>query len=428
MKLKDLLEKRSRTVSDMRAITDNPAGDGGDISTEQATKFDALKTELAGVDKQIERQRLIDEAERRMQGDTIAGTGDGRLDTALEGFSIRRAMLSQVPGHNEDCGRERELSHEIARRAGRPFQGIAVPLAVLNRKAETRVMTTAAPVGGPGGNLIATDHRGDLYIDALRAEMFIRRLGARVVTGLVGNVDIPKLTESATVGWVAENSALTPSDQEHDPVELRPKSVGGIVEFSRNLLLQTSPDIEALIRMDFAQVIARAADAAAIAGTGTNQPVGIMETEGVNSSVSFATPSWAKVLELIEAVENSDAAGNAFAMHPKVVRKLRSTLRAADTDSRMVMDGARELADYPAAVSTLLPLTGTNLDGSIIFGNWSDLIMAFWSELDILVNPYESTAYTKGNVQVRAMATADIALRHPESFAFADDVDLSNGA
>ena len=74
------------------------------------------------------------------------------------------------------------------------------------------------------------------------------------------------------------------------------------------------------------------------------------------------------------------------------------------------------LAGYPVAMTSLVP------SQAIIFGTWSDLLVGFWSELDVLVNPYESTAYSKGNVQVRAMATCDVALRHVESFAFADDV------
>ena len=82
----------------------------------------------------------------------------------------------------------------------------------------------------------------------------------------------------------------------------------------------------------------------------------------------------------------------------------------------MVMEAPRTLAGYPVSMTSLVPAS------TIIFGNWADLLLGFWSELDILVNPYESTAYSKGNVQVRAMATCDVALRHAESFAYASDV------
>ena len=63
----------------------------------------------------------------------------------------------------------------------------------------------------------------------------------------------------------------------------------------------------------------------------------------------------------------------------------------------------------------------TNLSG-IIYGNWADLIIGYWSAFDLLVNPYAAGAYEKGNVQVRAMLTADVATRYVESFAAAKDV------
>jgi hypothetical protein len=50
------------------------------------------------------------------------------------------------------------------------------------------------------------------------------------------------------------------------------------------------------------------------------------------------------------------------------------------------------------------------------------LLIGLWSALDVLVNPFESTAYAKGNVMVRAMATADIALRNPTAFVKATGV------
>ena len=99
MKTKDLLERRSAVVAAMRGLTEAPTGDGGDLSNEQATKFDTLKAELTALEKSIERQQLVDEAERRMNGEHIAGTGDGKLDDELRKFQFRKAILTQVPGH-----------------------------------------------------------------------------------------------------------------------------------------------------------------------------------------------------------------------------------------------------------------------------------------------------------------------------------------
>jgi HK97 family phage major capsid protein len=83
------------------------------------------------------------------------------------------------------------------------------------------------------------------------------------------------------------------------------------------------------------------------------------------------------------------------------------------------MEGPNELIGYPVAVSSVLTDTGAE---TVIFGYWSQLLVGYWSGVDILVNPYETTAYAKGRVLVRAMRDVDVAVRHPESFVFAQDL------
>ena len=432
MTMKDLLEQRAHLVADMRAITEKPEGEGGDLSQDQAQRFDTLRGELEAVEKKIERQAFLDEAERRMQGQTIAGTGDDRLDAAISACSLRRAIACQVPDLNVDGGQEREVSAELQRRSGRAHEGITLPLSIFHEPIERRVVTTTLPAGGPGSNVVATDLMGGEFIDRLRAAIRVRGLGARVLTGLVGNVDIPGLKTSATAGWVAENAALTASDTEFKKVTLQPKHVGALAEFSRNMLLQSTPDIEQLMRQDFAAVIAEAVDDVAIEGGGTNQPTGVTQTTGIGNAdigTNGGAITWGKVLDVIAEVEIDNAEGSAFLTNPKVVKHARQTVKVASTDSMMVMDGPRELAGFPLASTNLVPSdlskgTGTNLS-ALIFGNWADLILGFWSEFDVLVNPYESTAYKKGNVMVRGMATMEVAVRHPESFAAILDIDTA---
>lgn len=426
MKLRELREKRARLVAQMRAMNDAPEGEAGDLSEKQSKQFEVLRGELTLVEKQEERQALIDEADRRAAGEPIERRDDD-FERECRAYSIR-AAIAGAAGIDCDWGREREISQELQRRSGGAFKGLGVPMTIFERRAtpadfERRVVTTAAPAGGPGANIIATDFRGDQFIDILRAQLVTQRLGATVLSGLVGNVDIPKLKASATAGWVAENAAIAPSDHQFTKVSMTPKHVGALAEFSRNMLLQSTPAIENLIRSDFAFILAQALDSAAIKGGGANQPTGVLATAGLDTSVSMAAPSWSAVLALVDAVEEKNAVGSGFLMRPLAAKTLRSTLRAAATDSRTIMESPDALADYPAVRSTLVPIdTAPTPDATaIIFGQWSDLLIGYWSAFDVLVNPYESSAYAKGNVSVRGMLTADIAVRHVESFAAATD-------
>lgn len=423
MTLRELLEQRAALVTEMRAYTSAPAGDAGDLSAEQSTKFDAAKTKLEAIEKRIERQQVLDAAERRMEGTQLHnGSGDANFDAELRKFSLVRAIASQVPdlAGRVDCAREREISQELSKRSGNTYQGIAVPMQVFEKRVTT---------GASGAAVIGTDLRPDLFIDSLRNALVIKRLGARVLSGLVGNVDIPRRTGSSTAQWFADNgTAISLTDPSFNKVSLTPKHVGARTEFSRNMLLQSSPDIEALVRDDFAAVLAEAVDLAAIRGGGSNEPTGILSTVGLDTTVNLATPTWAGILQLIEKVEVAKSEGTGWLTTPSGVRKLRSTSKVSSTDSVMIQQSPDSLADYPLIATQMARGTDNASPASglhpLIFGKWSDLLLGYWSTFDLLVNPYESTAYSKGNVQVRGIITMDVAVRQIASFAAATDIGI----
>lgn len=115
MTLRELLEQRASLVVEMRAITSAPAGDGGDLSADQAAKFETAKRKLEALEQRIARQQTLDEAERRMQGTPITGAGDNRFDEACRDFSLR-AAIAGASGLNVEWGRERELSVSFRQR------------------------------------------------------------------------------------------------------------------------------------------------------------------------------------------------------------------------------------------------------------------------------------------------------------------------
>jgi len=408
MKVNDIRERRALLTVEARALLTAAETASRALSTDEAARFDAIKAEITGLETSEARAVYLADIERRATGQPVTGSGDKHFDTECRAFSLVKAMASQVPGLTVDCGREVEVSAELRKRSGRGGEGIAVPMSVF--EVERRVMTSTAPVGAPGGNLIATDLRSDLYFDRLRAALRIKQLGATILSGLVGNVDIPNLKTSATAGWVAENTPIPASDLAFAKASLTPRHVGALTEFSRNMLLQSTPDIEELVRADFAAILAEAVDQAAINGPGGIAPTGILTLLGVNTGT---TPlNWNNALALIANMEIAGSAGTGWLASPRTVQVARTKTKIdADGSGGFIMDGPNSLAGYPLLSTALMPL------GAAIFGKWSDLIIGYWSSFDLLVNPYESVAYSKGNVQVRAMLTCDITVRHIESFA-----------
>lgn len=421
MKLHELLEKRGQAVAEMRRLADAVETRGDDYSADEAKRHGDLKSEITELDKKIERARDIQEAERSAPA-IIQGTGkDGAYEERARDFSITKAIAARL-GDDVDAGFEREISQEVAKRSGRKFEGIAVPDEVFF--AENRTLLA----GSSAADLVPNVHRPDLFIDRLRSSLITGRLGATVLDNLVGDIDIPKQTGSSVAQWVDEDGSITETDAAFDDVKLTPKTVGAMTSFSRRTLINAVPSVEQLVRRDLSAVIANAIDFQALMGDGTgNTPTGIANVAGT-ASASLATPSWEEVLAFISAIQTSDADIGAmgWAMNPKAVAKLRGTNKvAAEPEHGFLMADPGNLAGYGSATTTAIPVeSGTPDTTTVLFGAWSQLLIGYWSGTDILVNPYEATAYAKGRVKVRVMRDCDVKVRHAESFAVASDLEV----
>lgn len=401
MKTSDLIEQRAGIVARMSAAHE----------ADDNAAFETAETELRNLDAKLDRLRKIDAAERQEAG--IPLSGDSKLETELRTrFSVTRA-IAHAAGLPVDAGFEREAQAELAKRAGRSPEGLFIPTEVF----ETRALTTST-----GSELVSTDHRPDQYISALVASSIVRGLGARVLSGLRGNVSIPRETDSPAIGWVAENASLTPDDANFDAVTLAPKHAGALSEWSRNMLLQASPDVEALLRNMLARNLALTIDRAAIRGGGANEPVGVLATSGIQT-VTSPTSIWEGIAEAVAKADAENVGAMRAILTTPELRK--SAALARDVVNRPYGVPA-VFHNLPTAFSNQVPKTlGAGAEHGLIYGDWSELLMGIWSEIDILVNPFESTAYAKGNISIRAMATVDIAVRHPKAFVSIEDVTTS---
>lgn len=412
MNLQAIREQRAGHVAEMRNILAKAEGEKRSLTAEEQTAFDGLKSKVQTLEQDEARAQFLIEAERRAMG-TPAGGGDRSLADLQSRVSVLDVIRAQTEGRSLD-GAAREYHAETERRTGRKAQGVFVPMTAI----EQRVSTTSG-----AAEIVPTDHRPDQYIGPLRNALLARRLGVRVLSGLSGNLSIPKHQTSLTAGWVAENAALTPSDMAFDTVTLAPKHAGGLTELSRQLIQQSSPDVEQLVRDDLAAIIAQAIDSALILGGGANEPDGVLSSTPQTSSL--ATLSWANVLALLQKLDIVNAPAANIVASMKVKAKVAGTLKVSgDAGAGFIYQDGR-IADLPAYFSNQVPeKSGSPNTGRLIAGDWSQVLLGIWSEIDLLVNPFESTAFTKGNVQVRAMSTVDVAVRHANAFVVADDLTI----
>lgn len=416
MTLQEIRARKAQQVAAMRAVLNKATTEKRAMSADESTQCDAMKAEIESLEAQEQRVAFLDEQERRATGTVIAGNGGDTVAALESRVSLLRVLQAGVEGRSL-TGAEAEYAAETERRTGRKATGVFVPMSAL----ETRVNTTTS-----AGALVPTDHRADLYIKPLRNRLLARRLGVRVLSGLHGNVSIPKFGTGVSVGWVAENSAVPESNIAPEDVTLTPRHAGGVTEMSRQLIMQSSPDVEQLIRDDFAAVLAQAIDSALIKGGGPNEPKGVLSTVGIQTA-NLATLNWAAVLAMKAKADLANADATSWLLNPNAAAKLAGTEKSTGTGIYLMGDDGK-IGGVPAYVTNQV---GDVLDEDdeatariAILGDWSQVLLGVWSEIDILVNPFESTAYRRGGVLIRAMSTVDVAVRHPQAFVVASDIAL----
>jgi len=333
----------------------------------------------------------------------------GLTDKEARSFSFLRAINYLTnPGDRatrEAAAFEIEVGEAAAKKYERASNGIVVPNEVLRR--DLVVGTSTA-----GGNLVATELLSGSFIDLLRNRMAMMQAGLTMLSGLQGNISIPKQTSAATAYWVGENASPTESQQAIEQVNMTPKTIGAFVDYSRRLLLQSSIDVESMIRTDLARVIALELDRTAIYGTGsTNQPLGLTNTTGIGTQTITTYGTFAEyiAMETDVAVANADAGSMRYIVNAAARGALKSTEKSTSSAAQFVYEN-NEINGYPVIVSNQLA------GNDCLFGDFSQFVVGMWSGLDLTVD--RSAGSTAGTVRIIALQDVDFAVKQPGAFCF----------
>lgn len=339
----------------------------------------------------------------------------GLTDKETRQFSMMRlirAMTMAAKGERkawDTAGFERECSDALVKRYGdSPNGGFYVPYEV-----QKRDMTVA----GTGGYAVANNMLPGSFIELLRAQTVVGRAGARMLSGLKGNVEIPKQTGAGTAYLIgAEDDEITESNLTLGQLALSPKTVGAYMEISRLLQMQSDPSVDMLIMDDLAKVIGLKIDLLALNGNGAGGPVGIINTSGIGS-VTATSLDYAKTLEF----QTDVAAGNAlvpgcvYITTPAKAAIIAQRQRFSNTDTPLWTGNILE-----GSVLGFRGLTTTQLSDGLLFGDFAQLIMAEWGVLELAVDP--TANFKAGITGIRAFQSFDVGVRNAAAFSYGSSV------
>jgi len=340
-------------------------------------------------------------------------------------YSLIRAIEAAANNNWALAGFEKEVSDEIASRVGRQPNGFFIP----DHGFSTRTLSAATGSSGSGfgDKTVADNLLVDRFIDALISQSIMGQVGATRFEGLVGDVQIPKFSANASVTFTAEAGSVGNNEPDFGQVTMTPKEASNNIKITRKLLHQgLNGNLETVIRDHMVKLFAAKIDNVAIKGGGSNEPTGILATTGIGDVESAGTSgnaalTYGNVVDIWSevAADNALVGSLAWVTHPRVVGKLMQTLVSASTDSRMIMMETDSLLGYPVVQTTQAP---SSAPYSLLFGNFSDLYLGFFGNLDVQVDPY--TAAGNGTVNLWFYQMMDVAVARPESFSAAQDVTV----
>jgi HK97 family phage major capsid protein len=274
------------------------------------------------------------------------------------------------------------------------------------------------------------------FIQYLYNRMRVKELGARTIAGLRDNVSYPKQTGRATGSWVGENPGTDVADSNLTlgSIASSPKTYQSSSSYSRQLLAQAVIDVDTMVREDLGRDLALAVDSVAILGGGSDQPVGIGATSGVQSyvvesdSANGGAPGWDDIVKMTALLEtaNADQLGNGgWLTTPGVKSTLKRTARLGNTIGLPIWADDSTVDGYEARSTNQVASNGTKGSGTnlhtLIRGIFETMIIGMWgSGFELVVDPYRLKK--QGMIELTTFMLTDVTLKYPVAFVVATDV------
>ena len=463
--IQDVLAEAQTAIEDAKA---RKAEDGEDWTDEdEAAAQEELVDAIAGAVAEsviAEAEAAADEGAKAEENDSGA---EAKAQKALK-RSVQSAVKSALGGGNRPAPTSRKYAHvfmgdgktnpkgvsakdkevpaevQVARAVkclsvyghGDPQRAATAAREIYGdqrMEAEFKALNATSPVDG--GYLIPEAYLDEL-IELLYPGTVVFELGAQQVPMPSGNLNIPKFTSGSRATWAGELRKMKGSKPSYGNLRLSSKRLDSLIPCSRELLLSSSFNADAMFARDLTTQLRLGIDYGALFGKGGEfQPKGVTETEGVEH-FAINGELEADMLAIIRAkvlFKNVAEQGMGWTFNSLVEGALLNL--KSDTGEYLFRDEllAGKLMGAPFKVSNQVGVNKSKRT-QMIFGNWSDLMVG--DQLGLQTEVSTEAAYTDESGKLvsafenhvsllKAWLYCDIGLRHSESFLIVDGVDVS---
>lgn len=335
----------------------------------------------------------------------VTARGLGVSDKEADRYSLMRALNASASNDWSKAGLEREVNIAAATAIKKEARGFFVPHDILMRG-------LSKGAAGKGGELVTTDLLLDQFADVLRNRMVMAQLGMKMLTGLDGDVDLPKKTSGSSFVWLGEGEDAQDSSFDFTTLNMSPKTISGAIPVTRKLRKQASRSIEALIISDLIDGMGVAIDYAMLAGPGGKAPLGLLNDVGVPGLTYPATGiTFGKLVDMLTKIGTYNADRGSLAYLTGIIERgaAMQTLKFAGVGGCIWEDD--KVNGHRAEATNQVP------SDTWAFGDFSQLICGLWGVLDLQTDAAKLAA--SGGLVLRAFQDVDVVNRRKESFCIA---------
>ena len=262
---------------------------------------------------------------------------------------------------------------------------------------------SAITVSAEGEDTVATN----LYnvMEPLRAKNVMVAAGAKFLTNLTGDVQVPLMSPS-NCGWEGEIAEAKDGAGTFSSVKLSPKRLTCFIDLSKQFIIQDSVGAEELIRQDIINALNSKIEETILgeAEGDLTKPAGIFS---VIDPSSHTISNFADICNAESDIEDSNVMGELkYVMSNKAKAALRSMQKSAKTTQLVLENG--QIDGTPV-------LNTSHVKGKkFIYGDWSNLAIGQFGALDLVVDNYSQS--TRGVVRLVASIYVDAKVLRPEAF------------
>jgi HK97 family phage major capsid protein len=393
-RISDLRSERTSLIEEMKGLLDS----------DQA-KWDEKNTRVAEIDKELEKLERQDALNSSLTEKPAVEKEVKQAQKRYDLFkAIREASTGKLTGLELEMFQEAEKEF---RTAGQTVtEGALVVPSLIYKRATTDVTVTANPS-------IVKSELGNMSIVA--APVLLQMLGVTIYNDLVGKLVLP-YNSAFVATFPGEGAAVDGYNVTDGALTLEAKRVGGTGSFTKELLAQTSQQVQDRTLQDFFDAIWRAVQKKLFTVIAADANIIHSDYEAADATVF---PSLTLINALFGSVIDNTAPNMGLLTTNAIRGYMMSNVGVENSGIPMwqgnLING--NVLGLPAFTHSDMTSAG------MIIGNWKNAAIGQWAGLELIVDPY--TSKKTGKIEITANGLFDAGCANPDSFSVARNLKVA---